>query len=220
MVTERTGRPSRNSTPSTRTLPSTRSVSVFNRTSMLRRRNSRSVSTNWRLDRMAKVDRNVLRLAVYELLWTRPGAPASILEVDEYDRLTKQILVKPPRVPLEEGAIEIRYAQLAPEAKAMFEWAHILHRQLYDILAEEGEDLRGLVFVQAMLGLVTVAAAGTVLAWMSPTAASPPVNGSARTTRSRHATWSSWRAARPPSRRHSSSGPWSSPTGSTGSAIC
>lgn len=29
-----------------------------------------SVSTNWRLDRMAKVDRNVLRLAVFELLET------------------------------------------------------------------------------------------------------------------------------------------------------
>jgi len=28
------------------------------------------VSTNWRLDRMAKVDRNVLRLAVYELIAT------------------------------------------------------------------------------------------------------------------------------------------------------
>ncbi len=28
------------------------------------------VSTNWRLDRMAKVDRNVLRLAVYELIET------------------------------------------------------------------------------------------------------------------------------------------------------
>jgi transcription antitermination protein NusB len=29
-----------------------------------------AVSVNWRLDRMAKVDRNVLRLAVYELLET------------------------------------------------------------------------------------------------------------------------------------------------------
>jgi N utilization substance protein B len=28
------------------------------------------ISTNWRLDRMAKVDRNVLRLAVFELLQT------------------------------------------------------------------------------------------------------------------------------------------------------
>ena len=46
-----------------------------------------------------------------------------------------KVLVRPPRVPLEEAAIEIRYAQLAPEAKQMFEWAHILHRQIYDVLA-------------------------------------------------------------------------------------
>jgi N utilization substance protein B len=35
------------------------------------------VSTNWRLDRMAKVDRNVLRLAVYELRW-RPDVPVKV----------------------------------------------------------------------------------------------------------------------------------------------
>ncbi len=35
------------------------------------------VSTNWRLDRMAKVDRNVLRLAVYELEW-RPDVPVKV----------------------------------------------------------------------------------------------------------------------------------------------
>ncbi|HEY0808553.1 MAG TPA: hypothetical protein VGD49_00270, partial [Longimicrobiales bacterium] len=29
------------------------------------------------------------------------------------------------------------YAKLAPEAKAMFEWAHVLHRQIYDVLADE-----------------------------------------------------------------------------------
>jgi hypothetical protein len=74
---------------------------------------------------------------LYETLWTKPSAPPSELEERWYDRLTKQILVKPPRVPLEEGAIEIRYVQLVPEAKAMFEWAHILHRQLYDVLADE-----------------------------------------------------------------------------------
>ena len=43
----------------------------------------------------------------------------------------------PPRVPLEEAAIEIGYVKLAPEAKLMFEWAHVLHRQLYDVLADE-----------------------------------------------------------------------------------
>ena len=77
---------------------------------------------------------------LYEKLWTRPDAPASLLEEKEYDYLTKKVLVRPPRVPLEEGAIEIRYVQLAPEAKAMFEWAHILHRQLYDVLADERLD--------------------------------------------------------------------------------
>lgn len=74
---------------------------------------------------------------LYETLWTKPDAPASRLEEKEFDYLTKTVLVRPPRVPLEEGAIEIRYAQLAPEAKVMFDWAHLLHRQLYDVLADE-----------------------------------------------------------------------------------
>jgi hypothetical protein len=74
---------------------------------------------------------------LYETLWRHPDAPASRLEEKEYDFLTKRVLVKPPRVPLEEAAIEVMYARLAPEAKTMFEWAHILHRQLYDVLADE-----------------------------------------------------------------------------------
>jgi transcription antitermination protein NusB len=36
-----------------------------------------AVSTNWRLDRMAKVDRNVLRLAVHELAH-RPDVPVKV----------------------------------------------------------------------------------------------------------------------------------------------
>jgi hypothetical protein len=74
---------------------------------------------------------------LYETLYTKPAAPASLLEQDIFDRLTKRILVKPPRVPLEEAAIEIEYAKLAPEAKVMFDWAHILHRQIYDVWADE-----------------------------------------------------------------------------------
>jgi len=77
---------------------------------------------------------------LYEVLWTKPDAPASLLEEKEFDFLTRKVLVKPPRLPLEEGAIEVRYAQLAPEAKVMFEWAHILHRQIYDVLADERLD--------------------------------------------------------------------------------
>lgn len=38
---------------------------------------------------------------------------------------------------LEEAAIEVAYAKLAPEAKAMFDWAHLLHRQVYDVWADE-----------------------------------------------------------------------------------
>ena len=77
---------------------------------------------------------------LYETLWNRPDAPASELEQKEYDYLTKTVLVRPPRVPLEEAAIEVNYAKLAPEAKAMFDWSHILHRQIYDVLADERLD--------------------------------------------------------------------------------
>jgi len=41
------------------------------------------VSTHWRLDRMAKVDRNVLRLAVYELLETEVPVKVAINEAIE-----------------------------------------------------------------------------------------------------------------------------------------
>ena len=74
---------------------------------------------------------------LYETLYTRPSAPASVLEEEIYNRLTRRILVNPPRLPLEEGAIEIAYAKLAPEAKVMFDWAHVLHRQAYDVWADE-----------------------------------------------------------------------------------
>jgi N utilization substance protein B len=37
-----------------------------------------AVSSNWRLDRMARVDRNVLRLAVHELLH-RPDVPVKVV---------------------------------------------------------------------------------------------------------------------------------------------
>ncbi len=74
---------------------------------------------------------------LYETLWTRPTAPISELEEKWYNRLTKEILVHPPRLPLEEAAIEIAYAKLAPEAKMMFDWAHLFHRQVYDVWADE-----------------------------------------------------------------------------------
>jgi N utilization substance protein B len=47
-----------------------------------------AVSVNWRVDRMAKVDRNVLRLAVHELLH-RPDVPVKVV-IDEAIELGKK----------------------------------------------------------------------------------------------------------------------------------
>lgn len=77
---------------------------------------------------------------LYETLWTRPGTGLTRLEGPLYAFLTTKLLNRPPRLPLVEDAIEPMYARLAPEAKAMFEWAHILHRQAYDVLADERLD--------------------------------------------------------------------------------
>ena len=74
---------------------------------------------------------------LYERLLTAPNAPVQRLEEREYDFITRRLLVSPPRVPLEEAAIEIEYAKLVPEAKQMFDWAHVLHRQIYDVWADE-----------------------------------------------------------------------------------
>ncbi len=74
---------------------------------------------------------------LYERLWTEPNAAASLLEEKEYNFITRELLVHPPNLPLEEAAIEVAYAKLAPEAKMMFDWAHLLHRQIYDAWADE-----------------------------------------------------------------------------------
>ena len=100
-------------------------------------------SHNWAFrDRFGGADRlfnafDFGHAILYETLLTKPAAPSSLLESEIYDRLTTRVLVKPPRVPLEESAIEIAYAKLVPEAKTMFDWAHILHRQVYDVWADE-----------------------------------------------------------------------------------
>jgi hypothetical protein len=76
---------------------------------------------------------------LYERLWRAPGNVAA-LERHEYDLLTRRVLVAPPRLPVAEGAVAPSYARLAPEAMAMFHWAHVLHRQIYDVLADERLD--------------------------------------------------------------------------------
>jgi hypothetical protein len=74
---------------------------------------------------------------LYETLWRHPDGPASRLEEREYAFITGHLLNRPPAFPVEEAAIEPAYMRLVPEAKLMFEWAHVLHRQLYDVLSDE-----------------------------------------------------------------------------------
>lgn len=73
---------------------------------------------------------------LYEKLYTRPADLAGELETRQFDYLTTDLLVLPPRFAVAEEAIEPNYARLAWRAKMMFDWAHLLHRQIYDIYAD------------------------------------------------------------------------------------
>lgn len=74
--------------------------------------------------------------ALYEKLLTKPADLGRELEHRQFDYLTTDLLVRPPRFAVAEEAIEPSYAKLAWRAKMMFDWAHVLHRQIYDIYAD------------------------------------------------------------------------------------
>lgn len=74
---------------------------------------------------------------LYETLWRYPSSPQSVLDGKEFDFITRDLLVRPPRVTLDESALASQFTKLAPELVEMFEWAHMLHRQIYDVLADE-----------------------------------------------------------------------------------
>jgi hypothetical protein len=73
---------------------------------------------------------------LYEKLLTQP--PDLERQLDEQFRyLTTDLLVRPPRFAVAEEAIESRYAKRNWRAKVMFDWAHVLHRQIYDAYADD-----------------------------------------------------------------------------------
>jgi hypothetical protein len=75
---------------------------------------------------------------LYErLLATRDSAAAARTLEREYRFLTTDLLVRPPRFAVAEEAVAPRYARYAWRAKSVFDWAHILHRQIYDAYADE-----------------------------------------------------------------------------------
>ncbi|HEX2723241.1 MAG TPA: hypothetical protein VHM24_10005 [Gemmatimonadaceae bacterium] len=74
---------------------------------------------------------------LYETLWRQPSAKRDELDTREFRFITAELLAQPPRVMLDEAAIAPEWAKLAPEVLMMFEWAHMLHRQIYDIWADD-----------------------------------------------------------------------------------
>ena len=74
---------------------------------------------------------------LYEKLYTEAEAPVTGLEEKQFDYITRDLLIRPPRFAVAEEVIEPSYAKLAWKAKLMFDWAHVLHRQIYDIYADD-----------------------------------------------------------------------------------
>ena len=74
---------------------------------------------------------------LYERLYAAPEAPVERLERKEFDFLTTDLLRRPPRYAVAEEAVAPAYSRLAGRAVQMFDWAHLLHRQIYDVYADE-----------------------------------------------------------------------------------
>lgn len=78
-----------------------------------------------------------------ELLVADPANAAARLNGPEFEYITTRLLGAPPRLPLEMRALAPTFTRETPEIDVVFEWAHLLHRQLYDALADNaGEQAR------------------------------------------------------------------------------
>ena len=75
------------------------------------------VSQNYRRQRSLFNAFDYGHAILYEKLWTRPNAPVSELEDKEFEFITRRLLVNPPNLPLEEGAIEIAYVRSRPKPR-------------------------------------------------------------------------------------------------------
>jgi hypothetical protein len=73
---------------------------------------------------------------LYERLLTKGTVEADTALEKEFRFLTTDLLIHPPRFAIAEEAVEPNYAKLAWRAKQMFDWAHVLHRQIYDLYAD------------------------------------------------------------------------------------
>ncbi len=73
---------------------------------------------------------------LYERLYTEPAAGPDDLENRVFGYVVGDLLRRPPRFEIAEEAILPHYAKIAWRAVQMFHWAHVLHRQIYDVYAD------------------------------------------------------------------------------------
>ena len=73
----------------------------------------------------------------YEVLLTSPNGSVARLEQHEFTFITKTLFEHAPRFPVVEAAVAPAYARDLREARLMFEWSHYLHRELWDIWADD-----------------------------------------------------------------------------------
>ena len=73
----------------------------------------------------------------YEVLWGSSRARPAALETEAFGRLTDELFIDPPHIPIAASAIQREFAKLVPEAAAMLGWVQTLRRQTYDVLADE-----------------------------------------------------------------------------------
>jgi hypothetical protein len=74
--------------------------------------------------------------ALYERELRSPRSITRDVDTVLYAQVIGDVLRHPSRVTLDETALAPRYTVMVPELVESFEWAHVLHRQLYDVLSD------------------------------------------------------------------------------------
>src|SRR5207237_9105587 len=72
---------------------------------------------------------------LYERLLTAPRDAARI-DARDFDYVVHHVLAHPSHLVLPDDAIAPNFNKLVPEVAVMFDWAHMLPRQLYDLLSD------------------------------------------------------------------------------------
>ncbi len=78
------------------------------------------------------------RAALYETLWRNQRGRVAMLDGAEYTRVTRELVARPPRTPIDVRTVAPEFVKLVPEIDAMLDWGRTFRRQTLDVLAERG----------------------------------------------------------------------------------